>query len=498
MGVLDGQKVNQSVTNAAFINKNQDDTMPGVLGLTNSATASGSSVTNTQRQFNSIVSFLGMALNLAKDLLPTWLTTNRGTSSDTVFQRVEALDAAFDSSTGHNHNGAGQGAPIPAAAISSVPLMGFGIQGTDLAGVTGSSTVVTSQMTGQTPSSGTSSVGVVVTAPNNKLIIRNSSNNQEYKDGSGNIVYGRLTYSSGTWTLSYYTDVSGTETAFSFGSSSGVRWYYQTLQSPLSGNAPVYSPSFFIPSDNATADVIQATTSLQGKVSLASAAQSIGSSNSAGTANASVANADHVHQGVHKFTVDSGTDTFGDINLISGANVTLSKSGQNITIAATSGGSGGGGSLRWVESTNSPTSIVEFNNQVYAFQSALAQTLYATVRVPNSYAAGSQVRLRLPFYSPDSSGTALLQTVATLIRTGTDAINSTTNQRTSTNSAVTLGAGTVNKPQAVVFDLSDSSGQINAVAISAGDTIQVALSRGTDTATSDLKALVYDSEVTFV
>lgn len=158
---------------------------------------------------------------------------------------------------------------------------------------------------------------------------------------------------------------------------------------------------------------------------------------------------------------------------------------------------GGGGSLQWVEYYDSPTPVVENGFQLYTFALGVPQALYAAIRVPSGYTAGQQIKLRTLFYSPDSSGTALMQTITTLIRTGTDAITSTTNQRTSTNTAVTLGAGTVDKPQAITCDLSDASGAINSVAVSAGDLILVQLQRGSDSATSDLKIPVYATEVTF-
>jgi len=164
------------------------------------------------------------------------------------------------------------------------------------------------------------------------------------------------------------------------------------------------------------------------------------------------------------------------------------------------GSGGGGGSLQWIEEDNAPTPDIENLARIYLFQASLGQTLYTVVKVPSSYVSGSPIKLRMPFYSNDTSGTALLQTVATLIRSGTDAVTSTTNQRTSTNSGVSLGGGTQNIPQEVLFDLTDTSGQVNSVAVSAADLLIVALSRdtgGTDTATSDLKALVYAAEVSF-
>lgn len=170
--------------------------------------------------------------------------------------------------------------------------------------------------------------------------------------------------------------------------------------------------------------------------------------------------------------------------------------------AAVAAGGGGGGSLRWVEATSSPTpNVNDAFMEVYDYQSfaasGQAQSLYALIKVPNGYTAGNQAKLRGFFFSADAAGTVLMQTVATLIRAGVDLYSTTTNQRTSTNAAVTLSAGTVNELQAVLYDLSDGSGQINGVAIAAGDVIKVELKRGTDTATSDVSVPVYAMEGNF-
>lgn len=97
MGVLDGQDVSAAVTNPAFINKNTDDTTPSKLGLANADVVSGTSVTNTQRELNSISSFTGSVLNSAKDQLPVWTNNNVGSSTDNLKQRAEALTLAFAS-----------------------------------------------------------------------------------------------------------------------------------------------------------------------------------------------------------------------------------------------------------------------------------------------------------------------------------------------------------------------------------------------------------------
>ena len=160
-------------------------------------------------------------------------------------------------------------------------------------------------------------------------------------------------------------------------------------------------------------------------------------------------------------------------------------------------GTGASGSLSWVEGENSPIPALDSNIQIYAFSSGLSQKLYALIRVPSSYTAGNQIKIKLTFYSPDSSGTALISSVSTLIRPGTDVISSTTNQYSSANSAVTLSAPTVNIPQALSLNLTSSTGTVNSVSVSALDFLQVQLTRGTDTSTSDINVPVYGAEVSF-
>lgn len=159
-----------------------------------------------------------------------------------------------------------------------------------------------------------------------------------------------------------------------------------------------------------------------------------------------------------------------------------------------SGSGGGGGSLFWVESVDSAIPSIESNQQVYLFSAAQSQKLYATIKVPASYTAGTQINLVLPYWTPDTSGTILMQSISTLIRPLTDAITSTTNQRTSTNGAVTITTST-NVPHTITLDLTSATGSINSVAVSANDLILVQLTRGTDSATSDVRVPVYGAEV---
>lgn len=100
MGVLDGQSVNAATTNPAFINKNISDQMPNQLDFTSSASGFGSNVINIQKTVNAIFSFVGASLSSAYNSLPSWVTNNFGTSTDTIFSRVSSIDSAFSPSNG--------------------------------------------------------------------------------------------------------------------------------------------------------------------------------------------------------------------------------------------------------------------------------------------------------------------------------------------------------------------------------------------------------------
>ena len=155
----------------------------------------------------------------------------------------------------------------------------------------------------------------------------------------------------------------------------------------------------------------------------------------------------------------------------------------------------GSGSIEWVESSNAPVaSIDSTNNRVYAYGNGLGQNLYAVIKVPSSY-GGSPIKMKMDFYSPDASGTVLMQTVSTLVRTGVDPYNDSANQRTSTNAAITLTISDILLSN--TFDLTDSSGKINGITVSPGDLIYLKLTRGTDTATSAVQNLVYGVEMLY-
>lgn len=69
------------------------------------------------------------------------------------------------------------------------------------------------------------SVGLIVTTPNNLCRIVATSTKRPIADASNNEVYGRLTHNAGVYTLTYFSLVNGTETAYSFPSATNVDFY---------------------------------------------------------------------------------------------------------------------------------------------------------------------------------------------------------------------------------------------------------------------------------
>ena len=69
---------------------------------------------------------------------------------------------------------------------------------------------------------GSQAEGVQVAAGLNRTLIYNFGTTVRYLDGSGNDVYGKVTNSGATWTLSYFSVIAGTETAFAMPASASI------------------------------------------------------------------------------------------------------------------------------------------------------------------------------------------------------------------------------------------------------------------------------------
>jgi len=330
-GVVDGQAVNQTVTNAAFIFKNADDSSEGKLELNDTDPVSGAAIENLQREHNSIASFAGKAVNADEDSVPTYTNDQGFTPNDPLLDRLDDVSGKFHNTTGHAHTGASGDAPqVDVLDLSGLQLLGYAVKGTDLTAVTGGSTDVSTELTGETPSTNDTIEGVVVSASQNYIHIFDE-NGDSYLDGTGNKVYGRLTESTGVWTLTYYSNIAGVETAYTFSGSNDVQWYYQKLFNE--SNRPVYSDAFVVASDQVAGEIPNASTSVRGKVLLSnSAAAAIGTTGTIGTQNGTVANADHTHAGVASVAKSGDTALTGTVTLTGTGAVTLTQTGQNIEV----------------------------------------------------------------------------------------------------------------------------------------------------------------------
>lgn len=163
----------------------------------------------------------------------------------------------------------------------------------------------------------------------------------------------------------------------------------------------------------------------------------------------------------------------------------------------TAGGGGGGTSLVWNTDNGTPYEV-DNGALVFLFASLAdldgAQVNKAFLKVPESYNAGSQIKLFIHRYSTDITNTALIAANTYLVRTGTDAMDSTTNVNASGNIATAL-PGSAKIPQKIEIPLTSATGTINSVAVSAGDLLRIELQRGTDTSTAEVRVLT-STEVT--
>lgn len=120
MSVSNGQVANQTTFNNAFVSRTVDSSTVGKVDLLNEDAESGATVENIQRELNSEASYTGKSLESAFDDLPAWGNNDVGTSGDNLTERADALTAAFNATTGHNHEGGtGEGPPLATAGLEN-------------------------------------------------------------------------------------------------------------------------------------------------------------------------------------------------------------------------------------------------------------------------------------------------------------------------------------------------------------------------------------------
>ena len=264
MAVSDGQPVNALISNAAWMSRLVDTDTIGKIDLSEASTTS---LVDVQRVINEALSSLGIANQAATDASADDYSSNNVVADSTDRKvAIGALDERFNGTTGHNHDGTdGEGAQVSAADLANFNNLfaEFGEYTFDAA--SGTSIVVTSLFASQSAGGDANTAGVITSAPNNYVSILEKDTGGEIEDAQGDRVYSRLTEAAGVWTLSFFTNEAGTETAHSL-SSQDIRFLYREVftagtRPTISANVGVYDTL------SAVGDIPDASASQRGVVS---------------------------------------------------------------------------------------------------------------------------------------------------------------------------------------------------------------------------------------
>lgn len=133
--------------------------------------------------------------------------------------------------------------------------------------------------------------------------------------------------------------------------------------------------------------------------------------------------------------------------------------------------------LTWIKNNNAPITNLDLGFQVEEFYDGDDQQLFALVKVPSNYVAGSQIKLAGgKVYTATASGAIRFNITTTLINS-TSVMTSLTNQYSSTLGTINASATPNTINSLADYDLTNASGQINGVAVAAGDLLALQLYR---------------------
>ncbi len=265
MSVNNGELANATTFNTSFVSKEVDSTVAARVNLNDALSESGASAANVQRELNSLNSFAGKTINTAKDVKPSWVNNDVGASANNLFERADALTLEFNAASGHTHSGAsGEGGPISATYLADFNRYFAIRQSFNVNNANGNSTGVATQMIGKSPGGDTSTAGVVTSSPYNKVVIVEAATLTGVEDAQGQRVYGRLTESAGAWTLTYYTNEAGVETAHSLTTTNITVFYNEVFDQET---RPTFNEDAGFVTLDLTADIADAASGNRGLVS---------------------------------------------------------------------------------------------------------------------------------------------------------------------------------------------------------------------------------------
>lgn len=156
-----------------------------------------------------------------------------------------------------------------------------------------------------------------------------------------------------------------------------------------------------------------------------------------------------------------------------------------------SSGSSGGTSLRWYQPDSNAAikRVLAQGAEVYDFSESPDELeIWGQLTVPTGYTPGVQITLQKgKFYSSVTSGNVLFKTTTYILKSAVNPTGALTGyDSTNTQQAV---AGSANQIVALSnIDLTNSTGQINSVAVAAGDTLLIKFFRKTSSETSGAAA----------
>lgn len=212
------------------------------------------------------------------------------------------------------------------------------------------------------------------------------------------------------------------------------------------------------------------------------------------TTSAEINTASNVGTGTGLYKQKTGSDLEFK-SLLAGSNILLTSGTSEVAIATKNIATP---QLNWIKDTLGPISEFIDGFLFESFDSVSAQEIYAVLNVPATYVVGTQIFLKGGsfFCAGTSPDTVQFQSVSALINSST-VLGAYTNTYTSTNAAVTLSAITNLITSIGNIDLTDASGQINAVAVQPGDKIRVKLYRVASGSAQDARLLLDSLEPSF-
>lgn len=270
MSVSDGQNADEVTFNDAFMSRNEDTSTTGQVDLKNVDAPSGASIANIQRAINSLCSSLGISNAEAYNFLIAWASAIVGSASSSAKDKIDALTLKFrgTATLGHNHDGTdGQGEKVSAASLDAFNNYWLAWQKIGPLSVSGTSHDVSAQMSGKSPGGGASAAGVLTGASQNRVEMIDDATKTFLEDSEGQRIYGRITESAGTWTVTFYKFEGGSEVSHSFGSPVSANFLFREVFTsafrPTIGENP-----FEFGTLDVTADVVDASATQRGLVSI--------------------------------------------------------------------------------------------------------------------------------------------------------------------------------------------------------------------------------------